>query len=85
MPELEGTWLSEWAGAQYWLKTSLPVADVRQTVSAAGGSATIYRGYPDCKERFHPLPDELMQLHRKLKHAFDPTSTLNPGRMYHDL
>jgi glycolate oxidase FAD binding subunit len=83
--DLDGDWLSEWAGAQHWLKTGLPVTEVRRQVSAAGGSATIYHGYPGCYERFHPLPDELMQLHRKLKFAFDPTRTLNPGRIYPDL
>jgi glycolate oxidase FAD binding subunit len=36
------------------------------------------------RARFHPLPDALHQLHRRLKATFDPAGILNRGRLYPD-
>jgi glycolate oxidase FAD binding subunit len=39
------------------------------------------RGAPHINT-FHPFPDVMMQLGRRVKQAMDPTGILNPGRMY---
>ena len=33
-------------------------------------------------ERFHPLDPVSLQIHQRLKQAFDPRGLINPGRMY---
>ncbi len=82
---LSGKWLYEWGGALRWLRSDEPAARVRAAVAAVGGHATLYRGERAAVEVFHPLPDGLLALHRRLKEAFDPARVLNPGRLYRDL
>ena len=82
---IEGQWLYEWGGAQRWLLGHADVRAVRSLAQAHGGHATLYRGDPDREQVFHPLPAGLMNLHRRLKQAFDPHGIFNPGRMYREL
>jgi glycolate oxidase FAD binding subunit len=79
---LSGKWLYDWGGAQRWLLSDEPAARIRAVVAGAGGHATLYRGDRAAADVFHPLPDELKALHRRLKEAFDPGRILNYGRMY---
>lgn len=82
---LEGKWLYEWGGALRWLVTAAAPASVRAVAEAAGGHAVLFRGGDRAGTVFHPLPDALISVHKKLKQAFDPDGILNPGRMYPDL
>lgn len=82
---LPGQWLVDWGGAQRWLKSDAPAADIRRAAEAAGGHATLFRGGDRQGGIFHPLPPALHALHRRLKQAFDPRRILNPGRLYPDL
>ncbi len=82
---LPGKWLSDWGGAQRWLKTDAPATDIRHAAATAGGHALLFRGGDRASEVFHPLPPALAALHRRLKQAFDPQRILNPGRLYSDL
>ena len=82
---IEGQWLYEWGGAQRWLLGHADARAVRSLAQAHGGHATRYRGDPDREQVFHPLPAGLMNLHRRLKQAFDPHGIFNPGRMYREL
>lgn len=82
---IEGQWLYDWGGAQRWLFTDTEARAVRSLAQAHGGHATLYRGDPQRDQVFHPLPDGLMTLHRRLKQAFDPHGIFNPGRMYREL
>lgn len=82
---IEGQWLYEWGGAQRWLLGESDARVVRSLAHAHGGHATLYRGDPQRDQVFHPLPDGLMTLHRRLKQAFDPHGIFNPGRMYREL
>jgi glycolate oxidase FAD binding subunit len=79
---LPGKWLIDWGGAQRWLKTDAPAADVRRAAETAGGHATLFRGGDRDADVFHPLPPPLAALHRRLKQSFDPAGILNPGRLY---
>lgn len=82
--KLGGKWLYEWDGAQRWLVSDEPADRIRKAAEQAGGHATLYRaqGDADGVPVFHPLPDNLLKLHRNLKQAFDPKGIFNPGRMY---
>jgi glycolate oxidase FAD binding subunit len=82
---LPGKWLTDWGGAQRWLKSDAPAADIRQAAATAGGHALLFRGGERASGVFHPLPPALRALHRRLKQAFDPQRILNPGRLYSDL
>ena len=83
--ELSGETFVEWGGALRWLRSREPIACVRQAAARVGGHATLMRG--DGRERgpFSPLPPALLQLHRRLKQAFDPERLFNPGRLYEGL
>jgi glycolate oxidase FAD binding subunit len=86
---IPGSWLFDWGGGLRWLKTDLAPHDVRDAVEAEGGHATLFRNKEYWLEQepfcvFHPLSPPLMQIHRKLKAAFDPDKILNRHRMYED-
>jgi glycolate oxidase FAD binding subunit len=82
---LPGRQLIEWGGALRWVKAGAPAGTVRAAAVAAGGHATLFRGGDRAAGPFHPLPDGLMAIHRRLKQTFDPAGILNPGRLYPDL
>ena len=82
---LAGDELIEWHGAQRWLATTLPAAQVRAAAASVRGHATIFRGKDKAGGAFTPLSAPLLQIHRRLKQAFDPNGILNPGRLHPDL
>jgi len=81
----EAAWFIGWGGAQRWLKSELPFNQIQDIARKAGGDATLFRNGDRSREVFAPLSLPLMQLHKRLKHAFDPAGILNPGRMYEEL
>ena len=82
---LSGKSLIDWGGAQRWLVSSADEGLIRAAAVAAGGHATLFRGGTRDAERFHPLPANLLALHRALKQTFDPSGIFNPGRLYANL
>ncbi|MDX9739801.1 MAG: glycolate oxidase subunit GlcE [Gammaproteobacteria bacterium] len=80
-----GEWLIEWGGAQRWLRTAMAPKFVREMCARQRGHATVFRGGDREGSVFHPLPVPVMQLHRRLKEAFDPRGILNPQRLYREL
>lgn len=78
---LPGKQFISWGGAERWLKSSAPAAEVRAHAAAHGGYATLFSGDKSCGV-FHPLPAALMKYHQRLKQQFDPRGILNQGRMY---
>lgn len=81
---LPGEQLVEWGGALRWLKSDADPRAIREAAARAGGHATLFRGGDKAAGVFHPLAPALMEIHRRLKRAFDPAGILNPGRMYPD-
>ncbi|OOG25196.1 glycolate oxidase subunit GlcE [Thioalkalivibrio denitrificans] len=76
---LPGHWLTDWGGAQRWLTSNAPAGEIRSTVEAAGGHATLFRHAPDGVPRCHPLPPALSNLQVRVRQALDPDGVFNPG------
>ncbi len=74
---LPGKWLIDWGGAQRWLKSDAPAADLQQQAEKVGGHATLFRRGKNNGATFHPLPAKLAALHQNLKRAFDPDGMMN--------
>jgi glycolate oxidase FAD binding subunit len=79
---VDGAQQIEWGGALRWCKTHADAKAVREIVMTSGGQATLFRGGNREAGVFHPLPEALMKLHRKLKLTFDPHGVFNKGRLY---
>ena len=77
---LEGETLLEWAGALRWLRSAEDPAPIRAAARAAGGSAALWHG-GGAAPMFDPLPPASLQIHQRLKAAFDPHGIFNPGRL----
>jgi glycolate oxidase FAD binding subunit len=83
--DLPGPQLIEWGGAQRWLHGAADAAGLREAAARAGGHATLFRGGDKSGGVFTPLSPALMEVHRRLKQAFDPYGVFNPGRLYPEL
>jgi glycolate oxidase FAD binding subunit len=83
---LGGEQLIEWNGALRWLAAgdATDAARVRAWAQGNGGHATLFRAADKSAGVFHPLPEPLHALHRRLKATFDPVGILNFGRLYPD-
>jgi glycolate oxidase FAD binding subunit len=81
---LPGDTLLDWAGAQRWLRSEAPAADIRQLAHAAGGHATCFTPSPE-REPFQPIAASLLRYQQQLKRRLDPCGVLNPGRLYAEL
>lgn len=80
-----GTQVIEWGGALRWLRSDAPATAIRALAAEHGGHATLFRSAVRSDTPFHPLPEPLMRLHRRIKTALDPLHVFNPGRMYAEL
>ena len=83
--DLSGDWLIDWGGAQRWLQTDEPMEKIRLLTQQACGHATLFCGGDHSREVFHPLAPGILDLHMRLKQAFDPAHILNRRRMYQDI
>jgi glycolate oxidase FAD binding subunit len=79
---LPGERLMEWGCAQRWWITDADPQRVRMDARQAGGHATLFRGGNKQVGVFTPLAPPLMNIHRRLKQAFDPAHIFNRGRLY---
>ena len=72
----------DWAGAQRWVYSRCPAAEIRAEVAKTGGHAILFRHGDSETPVFHPLDAVRERIHRGLMQVFDPSGILNPGRMY---
>ena len=82
--DVRGKQFIHWGGAERWLKSNAPAAEIRARAAMHGGHTTLYTGDKSAGV-FHPLPESLMKYHQRLKQQFDPRGILNAGRMYSTL
>ena len=80
--KLPGEALIEWGGAQRWLRGEVDGHELRQIAQQHGGHAALFAAVHKSAQAFAPLPPPLMEIHRRLKHSFDPYGIFNPGRLY---
>ncbi|TWI63598.1 glycolate oxidase FAD binding subunit [Pseudoduganella lurida] len=79
---LGGEQLIEWGGAQRWLgDVHASASEIRRTVAAAGGHATLYRAADKSAGVFHPLAPAVDAIHARLRATFDPAGIFHRGRM----
>jgi glycolate oxidase FAD binding subunit len=78
----------DWGGGLIWLAIDATNDGAHETIRAAvdavGGHATLTRAPSTLRAAvpvFHPQPEALAALTRRLKTSFDPNGILNPGRM----
>ena len=81
--------LMEWHGGQRWVRADAAQGQqLRLMAQAAGGHATLFIAVSARKQgaiaRFDTLKPPLNQIHRALKHEFDPAGVFNPQRMHAD-
>jgi glycolate oxidase FAD binding subunit len=78
---LAGEPLVEWGGAQRWLVSRVPEAEVRAAATAAGGHATRWRGGERDAGVFTPLAGAQLRIQRALRRAFDPDGVFDAARL----
>ncbi len=76
--------LIDWGGSQRWLKTEESPENITQKALSAGGYAEQWHAADRANLR-HPLQKNIMQIHKKIKQAFDPEYIFNPGTFYNYL
>lgn len=82
---LPGEQFIEWGGAQRWFRGKATADEIRSTAARAGGHATLFRAADKSPGAFTALTAPLMNIHKRLKHSFDPAGIFNPGRLYPEL
>ncbi len=74
--------LMDWAGAQYWWRSERPENEVFALAASFGGHATSFNNQYQTDDVFQPLSSSMLDIHNRIKQAFDPNRILNPGKMY---
>ncbi len=84
LPEGADWWASPGSGTVHWSITggAATVRDARANAESAGGSLVIMAGPEELRREVGAWgsPPPTLDLMKRLKHAFDPERTLNPGR-----
>ncbi len=78
--DLPGDWLLDWGGAQRWLRSPAPPAQVWTTAAAAHGHATLMRGGDRSGGVFQPVSAAQEAIERRLKAELDPDGVCGGGR-----
>lgn len=82
---VSGTWLHDWAGAQRWLRSSTPAAEIYKAAQALGGHVTRYGPGPVDEPAFQPLEGVMRRLQARVRDSFDAQRLFNRGRFHPEL
>ncbi len=84
--KISGDCIYNWAGAERWITSDESDSSIFEIVAKAKGHATLFRTGNNIvnknNNKFQPLSDSLLKLHKQLKNSFDPNNILNPGKLY---
>ena len=80
-PVFDGEWLTEWGGAQRWLRSSTARVEVDAALRRLGGHATESRP----SDGRQPLNEGALKYYLRLKDAFDPKAIFNRGRLFDEI
>lgn len=78
--DLPGDWLLDWGGAQRWLRSPAPPAQVWTAATAAHGHATLVRGGDRSAGAFQPVSAAQATVEKRLKAELDPAGVFGGGR-----
>ena len=73
--ELDGEAMFDWQGGLVWLRSGQDAGDIHRAAARHAGHATLVRGDGS---PFHPLPEGVAALSRRIKAQFDPAGILPP-------
>ena len=76
--------LTDWGGAQRWLKSDAPAEEIRSWATRLEGHAECF-SEDESIATYHPLEGNLLAMNQHFKAALDPAGILNTGRMYPEL
>ena len=82
---LNGDWLMDWCGAQRWLKTDAPAAEVFAATAAVGGHATRFASTDNPDAVFQPLTGAMRHLQKRVRDSFDPHRVFNRNRFHAEM
>ncbi|MEK7207161.1 MAG: glycolate oxidase subunit GlcE [Pseudomonadota bacterium] len=74
---LPGKWFIDWGGAQRWLKSGSPAAEIQRAAETAGGHARPFTDALPNQVFSAPSGSVLAQLQHRIKQSFDPMGVLN--------
>lgn len=77
--DLNGRTCLDWGGAQRWLASTLPPAEICEAARRAGGYAIVFRTHSSAPAHSAMVDPAIAALQRRIRHAFDPAGILNPG------
>lgn len=75
-------WLFNWSGSERWLRGDFSLTELTELAKQQQGEVQLYSGGDRTGELSLENNQTIQTLHRKVKHAFDPESIFNPGRVY---
>jgi glycolate oxidase FAD binding subunit len=78
---LPGKWFIDWGGAQRWLKSDSPAAEIHRAAEAVGGHARPFTDALPNQIFSAPSDSILAKLHRSIKQSFDPVGVLNTATL----
>jgi len=78
--DLPGDWLLDWGGAQRWLRSPAPSAQVWAAATAAHGHATLVRGGDRSGGVFQPVSAAQATVEKRLKAELDPAGVFGGGK-----
>jgi len=77
--------LLEWGGAQRWVKSNAPANIIHCIAESRKGYATLFKSDIPGVPHFPVLEQNLLKLHKSVKHKMDPHGIFNPNRIYQGL